>query len=133
MNLYFDSSALVKRYVTERGSEAVLRAMDGVARWAMCRIGFVETVRAVAREGGQEAVERVEREWIGFHVVEVDRAVTEHAAKLAVEHGLRSLDALHLAAALTLSAADSVFATWDVRLHRAAREQGLRTLPVTLG
>jgi predicted nucleic acid-binding protein len=42
------------------------------------------------------------------------------------------LDALHLAAALSLPGEGLTFATWDTRLHRAAREQGLRTLPATL-
>jgi predicted nucleic acid-binding protein len=45
---------------------------------------------------------------------------------------LRSLDALHLAAALTLATSELTFATWDARLHRAAREHGLRTLPAKL-
>jgi len=45
---------------------------------------------------------------------------------------LRALDALHLASALSLDAEDVIFATWDARLHRAAREHGLRTLPAAL-
>jgi uncharacterized protein len=44
----------------------------------------------------------------------------------------RSLDALHLAAALVLPEEDLVFAVWDRRLHAAARAEGLQTLPDTL-
>jgi predicted nucleic acid-binding protein len=58
--------------------------------------------------------------------------MTERAAILSVEMGLRALDALHLAAALTLPVDRAVLATWDARLHRAARGRGLRTLPVAL-
>lgn len=132
MSLYLDASALVKRYVDEEGSDAVLEVMSGEKSWSMCRIGFVETVRAVARGGGPEDVERVQHDWIGCDVIELDRGLAERAAQLALSSELRALDALHLAAALSLPPASLIFATWDVRLHRAAREHGLRTLPVVL-
>ena len=131
--LYLDASALVKRYVEEEGSELVVRAMDAANAWAMCRIGYVETVRAVALAGGRKAVKRVEEDWLSFDVIEVDQALTEHAAELALSTELRSLDALHLASALVLPAEGLTVATWDTRLHRAARDQGLEVLPVALG
>jgi len=130
--LYLDASALVKRYVKEQGSDLVRDAMSTMAGWAMCRVGFVETVGAVARGGEREDVERTKSDWIGFQVIEVDRSLAEHAAELAVEHGLRALDAMHLAAALSFPSAELTFATWDARLHRAARAEGLGTLPASL-
>jgi predicted nucleic acid-binding protein len=132
LKLYLDASALVKRYVDEAGSEAVVPAMNVAETCSICRVGFVVTVRAVARGGRPQEVERAERDWIGLHVIEADRIVTERAARLSIETGLRSLDALHLAAALTLPTESVIFATWDIRLHRAAHEQGLRTLPARL-
>jgi uncharacterized protein len=130
--LYLDSSALVKRYIEEEDSAAVLEAMSGAEAWSSCRIGYVETMRAVALAGGRRVLKRVESDWLAFDVVEVDAALAEHAAELAASADLRSLDALHLAAALVLPAADLTVATWDVRLHRAARAQGLPTLPASL-
>jgi hypothetical protein len=130
--LYLDASALVKRYVEEEGSESVQSAMDAASAWSMCRIGYVETVRAVALAGGRKAVKRVEADWLSFDVIEVDQALTEHAAELALSTELRSLDALHLAAALVLPSEDLTVVTWDTRLHRAARGQGLETLPAAL-
>jgi predicted nucleic acid-binding protein len=130
--LYLDVSALVKRYVEEEGSELVLSAMEDADAWSMCRIGYVETVRAVALAGGRKAVKRVEGDWLSFDVVEVDSALAQHAAMLALSAELRSLDALHLAAALVLPSEDLIVATWDVRLHRAALAQGLTTLPSVL-
>jgi predicted nucleic acid-binding protein len=122
LTLYLDSSALVKRYVREIGSDAIVEAMERASAYKMCRVGFVETVRAVALGGGTDDVEKMEGDW----------TLAEDAGRLAVRHRLRTLDALHLAAALTLAGEDPTFATWDARLHRAARECGLRTLPVAL-
>jgi predicted nucleic acid-binding protein len=129
--LYLDASALVKRYVEEEGSEAVRAAMRA-EEWASCRICIVETKRAVGRADGDDEIERVESDWRAFDVIEVDAALCERAAELARSTGLRTLDALHLAAALALPGDGLTLATWDARLHRAARERGLATLPATL-
>jgi predicted nucleic acid-binding protein len=132
LTLYLDASALVKRYVEELGSDLVVELMARARTYKMCRVGFVETVGAVARGGSSSDVEAMERDWPSVDVVEVDAALAEHAGRLAVEHRLRALDALHLAAALSLVDDDPTFVTWDTRLHRAALAQGLRTLPAAL-
>jgi predicted nucleic acid-binding protein len=67
-----------------------------------------------------------------FDVVEVDARLTEEAAELAIDRELRSLDALHLAAALTLPVEDLFFATWDRRLYEVARAEGLELIPDVL-
>jgi predicted nucleic acid-binding protein len=118
--------------VAEPGSDLVRDAMERAADWYVCRVGFVETIRAVGLVAGPRATKAVEDEWPSFGVVEVDQALVEHAAALALERELRSLDSLHLAAALLLPGDDLVFATWDRRLHAAARLEGLRLLPEAL-
>lgn len=97
----------------------------------MCRAGFVETVRAVGLAAGVAATKPVTEEWPAFGIVEVDQALVEHAA-LAIDRDLRSLDSLHLAAALVLPGDDLMFVTWDRRLHTAARAEGLQVLPEAL-
>jgi len=132
LTLYLDASGLVKRYLKEDGSDLVIEAMRRATNYRMCRVGFVETVRAVVRGGERGDVEKVERDWTQVEVIEVDEALAERAAKLAIRHRLRTLDALHLAAAMVVSDDAPTFVTWDADLHRAAREEGLRTLPARL-
>lgn len=132
MRLYLDSSALVKRYVDEEGSDEVEAAMDEARRWETCRIGYVETTRALARYGDEAAFGRFQFEWPSFNVVELDLTVAEDAAELAPVTALRALDAIHLAAALVNADRDLTVATWDKRLHRAARDRGLTLLPESL-
>ena len=98
----------------------------------MCRIGFVETVRAVGLSAGQTAAATVREEWPAFGVIEVDQRLVEDAAKFAITRELRSMDALHLAAALMLPREDLLFATWDRRLHAAAQTEGLALIPEKL-
>lgn len=105
--------------------------MEEAAGWFICRAGFVETVRAVGLAAGAAATRAVRDEWPAFAVVEVDQPLVEHAAALALERDLRSLDSLHLAAALVLPGEDLLFATWDRRLHAAAGAEGLSLIPAT--
>jgi len=100
--------------------------------WYICRVGFVETIRAVGLAAGSRATKAVKDDWPAFGIVELDQPLVEHAAALALERELRSLDSLHLAAALVLPGDDVTFATWDRRLHAAAGARGLRMLPETL-
>jgi hypothetical protein len=65
--------------------------------WFMCRVGFLETARAVSVAGSPSAVRAVHGEWPAFGVIEVDQDLVERAIELALAHDLRSLDALHLA------------------------------------
>jgi uncharacterized protein len=107
-------------------------AMDGADGWFICRVGFVETTRAVSLAAGQAAANAIREEWPAFGVIEVDQDLVEHSAALAVKLDLRSLDALHLASALVLPRTDLVMATWDRRLHVGARAEGLDVLPTEL-
>lgn len=95
-------------------------------------IGYVETARALGLREDKMAADRFQAEWPAFSVVEVGLAVAEDAAELAVDMGLGALDAIHLSAALALPGGEVAFATWDKRLHRAARERGLALLPEAL-
>lgn len=130
--LYLDASALVKRYVAEEGSGELIEAMKAADGWAICRIGYVETARAVQLAVGKRAVGRFVAEWPSFEVVEVDATLVEAAAELAFAEELRSLDALHLASALLIAPGGLTLATWDARLHRAAQHRGLAVFPALL-
>ena len=108
------------------------RAMGEAEGWYMCRIGYVETARAVGLAAGPAPIKSIREEWPAFGVVEVDQALVDHAVTLAFNRNLRSLDSIHLAAALLVPVQDLILATWDQRLHAAALDEGLRVLPVSL-
>jgi predicted nucleic acid-binding protein len=65
-------------------------------------------------------------------VIEVDQCLVEDAAKLAITRELRSMDALHLAAALMLPRENLMLTTWDHRLHAAGEAEGLPLIPEEL-
>jgi predicted nucleic acid-binding protein len=118
--------------VAEPGSDRLRELMGGADGWFMCRVGYLETARAVGLAGSPSAVRAVQKEWAALGVIEVDQDLVERAAELALAHELRSLDALHLASALVLPREDLIVAVWDRRLRAAARAEGLGLFPEIL-
>jgi predicted nucleic acid-binding protein len=118
--------------VAEPESERVRELMGHARGWFMCRVGYLETARAVGLAGGSSAIRAVQSEWAALNVIEVDQDLVERATELALVYDLRSLDALHLASALLLPRDDLVVAVWDRRLHAAAGAEGLGLFPETL-
>lgn len=83
----------------------------------------VEAIRACARYGDEYA--REARAWlIDMTLLPLSDVVVDEATTLGPVR-LRSLDALHLATALTVSEDIGVFIAYDERLLDAARQHGL--------
>lgn len=89
----------------------------------------LESLRACARHGGR--YEQAARMWMdGLSLLPIDDAILDIAVELE-PWGLRSLDALQVATAISVGDDLGVLITYDDRMAIAAREQGLRvTQPV---
>lgn len=121
--VYIDSSALVKLVVREPGSSALRRFLRRHARRASCALARVEVVRAV-RLHGAPAVTRARRLLERIDLIRLDDALLDSAADLRPTP-LRSLDAVHLAAARAFAERLEVVVTYDERMATAAEELGI--------
>jgi len=140
MIVYLDTSALVKLFVDEPGSEEVLAWTAEAVSVACSSIGFPEAISAFSRRLRSESIGRavydrvldeLDRQWDDVVTVPVDERL---AGDLARRHPLSGADAIHLAAALTLLGANLpiAFCGYDERLSLAAAAEGLRVLPKQL-
>jgi predicted nucleic acid-binding protein len=84
----------------------------------------VEVVRAVAT-GGPPAVAHARRLLARTDQINIDRELLDDAATLSPGAALRSLDAIHLAAARSIGADLRSVVTYDLRMREAARHAGL--------
>lgn len=120
---YFDASALVKLVVEEVETPAMYRWFVEATRALTSRVGVVETVRAASRRGSYD-VTHCDEVLRDVEVVEVHPSIAAAAAAVGPP-GLRTLDAIHLATALSLLPELDAFVTYDDRLAEAARAIGL--------
>jgi len=113
---FFDSSAIVKRYLSEAGSAWVtnIAALVSGNEVYLARITFVEVISAVTRksrgsglsaDGAMKAIADFRRDFANeYSLIEQTSALVEWAADLAEAHALRAYDAVQLAAALEIDA-----------------------------
>jgi uncharacterized protein len=125
---YLDTSALAKLVVAEEETEALrswlLERHDVPS--VTCDLTRTELLRAVRRTH-PDLLGRV-REVLGMlTVITVPAALFTTAGRLDPA-GMRSLDAIHLAAALDLGDDLDVLVTYDERLAAAARSHGVEVV-----
>lgn len=104
MSLYVDTSALVRRYLHDRHRPLVLDAMAGDDPWCTSALTRTEAQlvlhRAAISARQQRALWSALRdEWEAMWVVPIDDRCTARAVELGAAFGLRTVDAIHLAAA----------------------------------
>lgn len=141
VQVYFDTSALVKRYINEAGSEDVAALLKAAEYQAVSIVTEAELPAALARavrigaiteHDGQEALKAWEKDSEELLWIQLPQTIATRAGQLAWQDGLRGYDAMHLATALWWHAnleQDLVVATYDRELWRAAKQHGLSVFP----
>ena len=141
---FFDTSALVKRYYDETGTETVdslIEAEDNQV--VISSLSIIETVSAFRRKYNtgelsqsdmdellgsffQEALEE-------FVILPMEESVLQFSFDLILNHDLRTLDSLQLSAALSIDpeADELTFVCADADLVSVAAQQGLDTINPT--
>lgn len=120
---YLDTSAYVKLPLEEAGHEDLRSRLSRWDGYVSSMLLGVEAIRACSRYGSECAKDA--REWLeGVTLIPLDDTVLDVATSL-LPVGVRTLDALHLATALTVKDEIGAFFTYDRRLREAAVEHGL--------
>ena len=141
MILYCDTSALLKLFVDEEGSDWMIKARDASLSIAVCRITWAESMAAFAQrcrfKGANlpalaKSRTALEQAWYEFAIVDISQPLVEKAGVYAEAFALRGYDSVQLAAAHNLREECSLpltFACYDRRLNQAAQLLQLEVLP----
>ena len=134
---YFDTSALIKRYVRERGSTRVVSLMrrHDLLSSAITPVEVMSALsrrrrdRELSEEDFAATASRVQSERIRWELVEVGETVLNRAEEIVQGTvPMRALDAVHVASLMAFQAASSIqipFVTGDGRQRDAANYLGL--------
>lgn len=140
MILFCDTSALLKLYITEVGSETLKIKMIEAEAISVCRIAWAEAHAALARRVREvpedaavieQAKAALARDWPSFIVMEVTQPLMERAGDYADTFALRGYDSVQLAAAFEAGRVAETaicFACFDTRLNKAASVLGMSCL-----
>ena len=138
---FFDTSALVKRYYSEKGMDVVDEIIEtDQNRVVISSLSIIETVSAFRRKRNrselseeamngllssffQEALEE-------FLILPLEESILQFSFELILEDDLRTLDSLQLSAALSIEpeVEDLTFVCADFDLVSIAQKRGLSTV-----
>lgn len=121
--LYLDTSAFLKLVMPEPETQALKAHLRHWTWRVSATLLCTEALRAVSR-AAPTRVPAVRRLLRGMVLVELDRDLLNRAGILTPVD-LRSLDAIHIAAALSLGSDLGEMVTYDQRMASAARGVGI--------
>lgn len=134
MIVYMDTSALIKLYVKEEGSELASKMLRSADLVATSKIAYVEARAALARLWREEILkeqdyklvkESFQQDWNNYLVVELSDMIINMGGELTETYKLRGFDAIHLASVLMLKKQLEQEVTggcWDARLWDAFKD-----------
>jgi uncharacterized protein len=140
--IYFDTSALVKRYAEEKGTKIVANLLSNgelittsILTYPEMKAAYAKKLRLkeIPKESYKEAVENFEKDWgvPVFSVIGLTSQVAYLAGSLIERNILRALDAVHLASALNAKGHFGIqvlFISADDQLNKAAASEGLEVM-----
>jgi predicted nucleic acid-binding protein len=141
MILYLDTSAILKKYFKEPGSNEVIAKWKEAGGIFTSSVAYAEVMAAFHRKNREVDIGRTrfrnilnsfQEDWSGFFHVEITDDLNRLIGRLVKVHPLRGFDAIHLASALVISekvGKDLWFVCFDDRLLKAAKKEGLNTFP----
>jgi len=136
---FFDTSALVKRYHYENGTEKVDSIFSEDDRAIIISsISITEIVSALNRKKGEGVIAEDDLQFTiskffhdaikEFTVLEISEENVKDSIELVLSENLRTLDALQLAVALGLKDLEAIFVCADKNLINAAKSIGLNVV-----
>ena len=144
MNVYFDTSAIVKLFSVESGTEEVEKLINEPKNeiWLL-ELAETELISAVYRklrnnEIPQEKIFQIRNEIIRqmewFNIIPLNSEILKKANHLVAEYGvnfgIRTLDALHIGGWLSIADKDWLFVSSDKVQVELVKNIGFNVYPV---
>lgn len=124
--LYVDTSAFLKLFLTEPGSGQMLElALANPNTLASSDLLITETIGTLIRRELDLSHARAALKAV--HLMPIRRDILDAAADLS-KLGLRTLDGIHLATALSVKSNIDAFITFDHKLAEVAQQLGLKVI-----
>jgi uncharacterized protein len=136
-SIYLDTSSLVKVYHKEPDSDKIIKILpqyQGLFLPELTKIEFVSAIWKKVKQGelteteAKEGVRFFENDNPKFNWVIIDREIIRSAKELVTQYremGLRTLDSIQLACAVSLKDKTDKFLTSDKILKKIMEKEGL--------
>ncbi len=137
MRYYFDTSALIKRYIKESGSEVIDDAIDKAKEILVSALTHIEAISSLRRLLSEEKICKADYEKIkielakdfkDFTILPILQETLNKAFQIVDSENLRTLDAIQLATVIIASEKIDKLVAADQHLLSAANNNNIITL-----
>lgn len=137
MKAFFDTSAIAKRYINEKGSETVndiVFKSKNVVISILCLPEIFSALNRLKREKAIDAAQYTKikdiviRDFKTFEVCSITPSVVGQAITLLEHHALKSMDALQIACAISIK--PQIFISSDIKQIAVAQNWKLKVVQV---
>ena len=137
MTVFFDTSAFVKRYIQEPGTDKIIeicRQAEQLVLCVICLPEMVSTLNRLVREGKlsrgeyRKTRDRILEDIADAEICYITPDVVTRTIRCLERNALRAMDALHLGCALVVE--PHLFVSSDQRQIEAAKREGLKVMEV---
>lgn len=138
--IYLDTSALVKKYVTEIGTDRVRALLKDEKEIVISKLTYAEICASFARKYREGGIEKIHyqralmsfiKDWESLTLIEVREELFPHIRRLTEAYPLRGADAIHLSSAIWVGEAIGeklTFVASDTNLLNTAQREGLKVI-----
>lgn len=137
MVVYFDTSALVKRYIKEEGTEKVRDLFRKVKSIIVSGITKVELASTLKRsliekrikESEYEKIwERIQKDFMDFQVVRFDEQVESRAIETIEKHQIKTMDAIQIASFFLAKNEEILFVSCDTKMLNVIEAEKIKAI-----
>ncbi len=140
MTYFFDSSAIIKRYHNEIGTEKVDEIVDGSGEIYISSLAMIETIATLRRKVKERKLtlnrfSKLKSAFLydvekRYTLIPIDDSLVVDALYLAEKYAMKSLDSLQLASALKIKSAEEeiIFVSVDLQLLKFAQKESFEIL-----
>ncbi len=132
MIFFFDTSALIKRYIVENGSEKVDNLFKTASQIIISPVTKIETCSTINRLKVENAISKedysrlnkeIQYDFRYFKVLSFNQEIESQSIYLIEKHQLKTLDSIQLASCLSQRDFIDDFIVSDKRLKQAAKNE----------
>jgi uncharacterized protein len=137
MKLYFDTSALLKKYISESGSDNVDKLFNSATQVNVSILSHTESISALKRLHIEKEItekdyallrNEIKTDFLYFNVIDISNEIIQISIELIDKHQLKSLDSIQLATAVCLKNEIDFVVACDSKLIKAAKKEGFKII-----
>jgi uncharacterized protein len=137
MRLYFDTSALLKKYISENGSDTVDKLFNSATQIHVSILSHTESISAFKRLLIEKEItekeydllrNEVKTDFLYFNVIDIYSEIIQFSIELIDKHQLKSLDSIQLGTAVYLKNEIDYVVACDSKLIKSAKKEGFKII-----